>query len=192
MKILFIDIFQMQRNGFINISSLCPPRLPFPQSLAAETIQTFAEQIGLWKIGLGLRTRSSVHNAIQDLMWWSSHQDPAPPHRTPSGLGTSEFSLDQSHPIPFETKQAYVITHVHPLGTHRHKQEPSYTPQCIHGQIGAHSPYTWAGRYAYMPHGVHSFIHSCHRHFLDNQYCFVVKSKGSAASSLRSNPRSAT
>lgn len=44
MKSLFIDIFHIQGNGFINISFLCPRCLPSPQSLAAETTQMFSVQ----------------------------------------------------------------------------------------------------------------------------------------------------
>lgn len=75
MKFLFLDIFHIQGNGFINISFLCPPRLPSPQSLAAETTQMFAEQIGFWRIGLGAENQALICIKIPRMAGrWSSHE----------------------------------------------------------------------------------------------------------------------
>lgn len=63
-------------------------------------------------------------------------------------------------------------------------------PPCIPGQIWAHTPSrracsciqaTWS-----------SLAPSLHKHFLDGQSRLAVKSKGSAASGLGSNPSAAT
>lgn len=96
---------------------------------------------------------------------WSSHQlfeklQPLPhPHQIPSGLDTSQFRLDQSHPIPFEKHKHAHVTHVHTHGTQENSNAhipPSvYTDRygCIIHALHAHTC-------AYSAHEVHSFVHS--------------------------------
>ena len=140
------------------------PPLPSPRCLAAETIQMFAEQTGSWRIGLGLRTRPSfashLHSALQDRMWVVSCQlleklgSLTTLPKTPSGLETPQFRLDQSYPIPFENTSIH-STHAHTLGTHRHERQHSHVPVDIHGQFSAHAPFTQSGT-----RSSHSIIHS--------------------------------
>lgn len=168
-RLLFRGIFHIQGNRFINASFFRPPRLPTPQSLAAETAQMFTGPTGFQRIRLGLKTSPHLHLICMTRSrmerGWSSHQlreKLGPFHiltKTPSGLETSQLRLDQSHSIPLENHkhtQSHTYTHLVHRGRNRNTQIcPSVSPD----RFGHTRPPGGLAR-ASRPRGAHSLLHS--------------------------------
>lgn len=133
MKSLFIDIFHIQGNGFINISFLCPRHLPSPLVSSCWDNPNVLSPIGFWRISQGGWKPGPrlclIYITIPRMAHgWSPHQlfeklCPFPTLTKPL-LGWTHPNLRWTKATPIPLKNTSLsMSHVYTHGSHPHTQE---------------------------------------------------------------------